>query len=50
MLEKHIIEALNQCNWKVNGRDGAAALLKMKPQTLYSKIRKMGVTKNKTIQ
>jgi transcriptional regulator with GAF, ATPase, and Fis domain/tetratricopeptide (TPR) repeat protein len=50
MLEKHIIEALNQCNWKVNGRDGAAALLKMKPQTLYSKIRKMGITKNKTIQ
>lgn len=46
LLEKHIIDALNQCNWKVNGKDGAAALLKMKPQTLYSKIRKLGITKN----
>ena len=43
MLQKHIIDALNKCKWKVSGKNGAAALLKMKPQTLYSKIHKLNI-------
>lgn len=43
MIRKHIIEALERCRWRVSGKDGAAALLKMNPQTLYSKIQKMGL-------
>jgi transcriptional regulator with GAF, ATPase, and Fis domain len=41
MLEferKNIIRALKAANWKVSGKDGAAALLKMVPSTLSSRI------------
>lgn len=45
MIRNHIREALKKCNWKVSGKNGAAALLKMNPQTLYSKIHKLKITK-----
>lgn len=45
MVQRHILKALNKCHWKVSGKDGAAALLKMKPQTLYSKIHKLDLKK-----
>ncbi len=36
--------ALRQCNGKVTGPDGAAALLNMKPTTLYSRIKKLKIS------
>lgn len=38
-----IIEALERCNGKLYGANGAAAALGMKPTTLQSKMRKLGV-------
>jgi len=38
-----IIAALNQAAGKVSGSDGAAALLGMKPTTLYSRILALGL-------
>ncbi|MBT6594456.1 MAG: hydrogenase, partial [Nitrospina sp.] len=40
---ENILNALNQCNWKITGTDGAAEQLAMKPTTLHSKIKKMGL-------
>lgn len=36
--KRNIIRALKATNWKVSGKDGAAALLKMVPSTLSSRI------------
>ena len=46
MEREHIIKALRRCNWLVSGTGGAAELLGLKPTTLYSKIRKLGISKN----
>lgn len=40
---KIIWRALKQAKGKIYGAEGAAALLKMKPTTLQSKIRKLGL-------
>lgn len=40
---QNILNALNLCNWKITGSNGAAELLEMRPTTLHSKIKKMGV-------
>ncbi|MFQ5501379.1 MAG: sigma 54-interacting transcriptional regulator [Phycisphaerae bacterium] len=40
---KHIIRALNRCNGKVSGNGGAAHILNLKPKTLESKMRKLGI-------
>ncbi|HWI57978.1 MAG TPA: sigma-54 dependent transcriptional regulator, partial [Bacillota bacterium] len=45
-LEKqNLLAALNQCDWKIHGKDGAAALLGVKPTTLNSRIQKLGLEK-----
>ena len=41
--QENILNALNQCNWKITGSDGAAEQLAMKPTMLHSKIKKMGL-------
>jgi transcriptional regulator with GAF, ATPase, and Fis domain len=41
----NLVAVLNKVNWQVFGPDGAAALLGVKPTTLASRIRKMGITK-----
>jgi formate hydrogenlyase transcriptional activator len=38
---QNILNALNQCDWKITGLNGAAELLGMRPTTLHSKIKKM---------
>ncbi|UPZ14316.1 helix-turn-helix domain-containing protein [Flavobacterium humidisoli] len=43
MEKKHIMNALQMCNSKVSGIGGAAELLKLQPQTLYSKMKKLGI-------
>ncbi|MBL0737683.1 sigma-54-dependent Fis family transcriptional regulator [Flavobacterium sp. GN10] len=43
MEKEHIMNALQICNGKVSGIGGAAELLKLQPQTLYSKMKKLGI-------
>jgi formate hydrogenlyase transcriptional activator len=38
-----ILQAVEQCNWRIRGSNGAAALLDMKPTTLESRIKKLGL-------
>ncbi len=45
---ENILNALNQCNWKITGTDGAAELLAMKPTTLHSKIKKLNLNRPAT--
>jgi two-component system response regulator HydG len=43
MEKEHIMNALKTCDGKVSGPGGAAELLKIQPQTLYSKMKKLGI-------
>ena len=46
-FERHyILEVLNATNWQVKGAQGAAALLGVKPSTLYSKMSKLGIKRS----
>jgi formate hydrogenlyase transcriptional activator len=38
-----ILQALEQCHWRIRGPNGAAALLDIKPTTLESRIKKIGL-------
>jgi transcriptional regulator with GAF, ATPase, and Fis domain len=38
-----ILQALERCNWRIRGSTGAAALLDLKPTTLESRIKKLGL-------
>ena len=38
--QDNILRALTHCNWKITGPGGAAEILKMKPSTLNSRIKK----------
>jgi formate hydrogenlyase transcriptional activator len=38
-----ILQAVEQCNWRIRGSNGAAALLNIKPTTLESRIKKLGL-------
>jgi transcriptional regulator with GAF, ATPase, and Fis domain len=40
---ENILSALNQCDWKITGQGGTAGLLNMKPTTLHSKIKQLGL-------
>ena len=42
---KHILQVLEQCNWKISGPNGAAILLDLKPSTLRDKMTKLGIVK-----
>jgi formate hydrogenlyase transcriptional activator len=39
----HIVEVLEATDWKLEGRDGAAAVLGLKPSTLRSRMQKLDV-------
>lgn len=41
----YIQKILKQCHWKIDGPDGAAGLLQMKPSTLRDRIKKLGIKK-----
>ena len=43
----HIIATLKSCNWKVYGPGGAAELLEMNVSTLNSRIKKLGIEKDR---
>ena len=40
---ENILSALKRTKWKISGEDGAADLLGIKPTTLASRIKKMGI-------
>ena len=42
---EHILQVLRHCNGKVRGDDGAANLLDIKPTTLESRMKKLGIKK-----
>ena len=45
-IEKaHILSILEQCNFKISGKGGAAELLNLQPTALYAKIKKFGIKK-----
>ena len=43
-MEKEIIvRALEETDWKISGDEGAASLLGLKPTTLTSRLKKLGL-------
>ena len=45
----HITRALEQTGGRIQGRDGAASLLRIKPSTLRSKMNKLGIPYRKSV-
>ncbi|MCK5703509.1 MAG: sigma-54-dependent Fis family transcriptional regulator, partial [Cyclobacteriaceae bacterium] len=43
--KNHIIKVLEECDWKINGEEGAANKLGMPPSTLRSKMKKLGIVR-----
>jgi len=43
--KSNLEQALQQTDWKIYGTGGAAELLGLKPTTLLSRIKKMGIVK-----
>lgn len=41
----HIIQVLEQCNWRISGPNGAAILLDLKLSTLRDKMAKLNIAK-----
>jgi transcriptional regulator with GAF, ATPase, and Fis domain len=39
----NLLLALEQTNWKISGEKGAATLLGLKPSTLNSRVRALGI-------
>ncbi len=39
----HIVRILDECKWRIKGAGGAADRLGLKPSTLYSRMRKLGI-------
>lgn len=48
MEKNHILKVLEKTNWKISGTDGAASYLKIHPETLRSKMRKLGISRKKS--
>ena len=44
----HILQTLRKSFWKIRGPGGAAELLDIHPSTLYSRMKKLGISKTKT--
>jgi DNA-binding NtrC family response regulator len=42
---ENLTACLKQCHWKVYGKDGAAALMGIRPTTLVSRMKKLGIVK-----
>ncbi|WP_166958825.1 sigma 54-interacting transcriptional regulator [Mangrovimonas sp. CR14] len=43
--KENIVKALEKTNWRISGKNGAAALLQLPPTTLSSKIKALKITK-----
>lgn len=40
---QHILQVLDACGWRVRGQNGAAAILRLNPNTLESRMTKLGI-------
>lgn len=47
MERKHIGETLERVHWRISGKQGAANLLGLKPTTLHSRMKKLGLSRPK---
>jgi transcriptional regulator with GAF, ATPase, and Fis domain len=47
MERQHILNILDQTNWRVSGDKGAAAILGLKPTTLEARMKKLGIMRGK---
>jgi transcriptional regulator with GAF, ATPase, and Fis domain len=43
MERQHILDVLEQTNWRVSGEKGAATILGLKPTTLEARMKKLGI-------
>jgi PAS domain S-box-containing protein len=41
----HIVKIMNECQWRINGEQGAAEKLNMHPNTLRSRMKKLGLSR-----
>ena len=46
---QYIIKVLKHTNWQVSGEGGAAEILKMKPTTLASRMKKLGIKRSNDV-
>ena len=46
IVRRHIIETLRRTNGKISGEGGAAQMLQVNSNTLYSKMKKLGITRD----
>jgi formate hydrogenlyase transcriptional activator len=46
----HIIQVLNQTRWRIEGRNGAAVILGLRPSTLRSRMQKLGISRSEPIE
>jgi transcriptional regulator with GAF, ATPase, and Fis domain len=42
---EHVLEVLDQCNWRISGKKGAATILGLHPNTLRFRMKKLGIKK-----
>ena len=47
METRHILKILGLCNGKISGKGGAAEVLDLKPATLYSKMKRLGIQRER---
>ena len=47
MERQHIVDVLEQTNWRVSGEKGAAKILGLNPTTLEARMKKLGITRVK---
>ena len=45
----HIRAVLDSANWRIRGAGGAAGRLGLKPTTLESRMRRLGITRSKAV-
>ncbi len=44
--QSHIVSVMEKTGWRIRGKGGAAELLGLKPTTLESRMKKLGITRN----
>jgi formate hydrogenlyase transcriptional activator len=44
--KRHILEVLTKTKWVIEGANGAAIILKLHPNTLRSRMKKLGLDRN----
>jgi len=45
---KHILDVLDGVHWRISGEGGAAEILGLRPTTLHSRMKKLGISRQKT--